>query len=174
MIDLLILAAEAAPQVGGIDLNLLLGGGGGATLAVVGSYVFRLILDRTVPSRSDSRASQSLVLESLSNMVKVLQEEKVADATRLESKQDRIDALEEASTKDYDLISELRTEITDLRNRLALKDRHIRILVLELRRLGAQVTGLDADAPVDDIEVTMNPNDIQALRTGPEVTPPTP
>lgn len=162
--------AEAAAQqeAASLDLNALLSGGGGATLVALLIWVGKLVLDRTVPSRSDSRASQSLVLESLSNMVKVLQEEKTADATRLEAKQDRIDSLEEASNKDYDLISELRSEITDLRNRLAVKDRHIRILVLELRRLGAQVTGLDPDASVEDIEVTMNPDEINSLRPGPD------
>lgn len=159
-------AAQQQNAASVLDLNALLSGGGGATLVALIIWVGKLVLDRTVPSRSDSRASQSLVLESLSNMVKVLQEEKVADATRLESKQERIDALETASTKDYDLISELRAEITDLRNRLAVKDRHIRILVLELRRLGAQVTGLDAEADIEDIEVTMNPADIKALRPG--------
>lgn len=159
-------AAEQQAAADSLDLNALLSGGGGATLVALIIWVGKLVLDRTVPSRSDSRASQSLVLESLSNMVKVLQEEKVADATRLESKQERIDSLEAASTKDYDLISELRAEITDLRNRLAVKDRHIRILVLELRRLGAQVTGLDQEAEIEDIEVTMNPTDIKALRPG--------
>lgn len=160
--------AEAATQTeaASLDLNALLSGGGGATLVALLIWVGKLILDRTVPSRSDSRASQSLVLESLSNMVKVLQEEKTADAARLESKQDRIDSLEEASNKDYDLITELRTEITDLRNRLAVKDRHIRILVLELRKLGAQVTGLDTEADISDIEVTMNPDEIKSLRPG--------
>ncbi len=166
---LFVAGAAASEQAASLDLNALLSGGGGATLVALIIWVGKLVLDRTIPSRSDSRASQSLVLESLSNMVKVLQEEKTADAARLESKQDRIDSLEEASTQDYDLISELRSEITDLRNRLAVKDRHIRILVLELRRLGAQVTGLEADAnAVDDIEVTMDPSTVRSLQSGPD------
>ncbi len=165
---MILFLAEAAAdqQANALDLNALLSGGGGATLVALIIWVGKLVLDRTVPSRSDSRASQSLVLESLSNMVKVLQEEKTADATRLGDKQARIDVLEDSATKGYDLITELRNEVTALRNRLAVKDRHIRILVLELRRLGAQVTGLDAEASLEDIEVTMDPESVKSLRPG--------
>lgn len=165
---MILFAAEAASeQAASLDLNALLSGGGGATLVALIIWVGKLVLDRTIPSRSDSRASQSLVLESLSNLVSVLQEEKTADAARLEAKQDRIETLEASATTDYDTITELRNEITDLRNRLAIKDRHIRILVMELRRLGAQVTGLDTDAnAVEDIEVTMDTSTVRSLQPG--------
>lgn len=126
-----------------IDLNTLVSGGVGAGVVSAVIYVVKLILDRTIPSRSDARANVTLVIEGLNNMVKVLQEEKKADADRLDEKQKRIDVLQEAAEKDYDRITELRAEIIDLRTRLATKDRHINTLVSELRKLGRSVTGLD-------------------------------
>lgn len=148
----IILATGTTASVGGFDLNGLVSGGAGATLAGLLYFVVKLVLDRTIPSRSDARANVSMVLEGLNNMVKVLQEEKTADAKRMTDKQNRIDQLEQAADKDYDRITELRNEIIDLRTRLAQKERHINTLVSALRRLGAQVTGVDlGDA---DLEVT--------------------
>lgn len=132
------------------DLNSLISGGLGATVVSAIIYVIKLVLDRTVPSRSDRRDSVNLVLDGLNRMVKVLQEEKIADAKRLADRQARIDQLEESADKDYDRISELRAEVIDLTGRLATKDRHINLLISELRRLGATVTGSD----IDDIQVT--------------------
>lgn len=158
-------SSSEAPSSPGLDLNSLLSGGGGALAVGLGYYVFRVVVDRAIPTRSDARASTSQVLEGLSNMVKVLQEEKIADATRLTDKQGRIDLLEDSADKDYERIRELRTEILDLSQRLALKDRHIRILVLELRKLGAQVTGVDdPQASSEDIEVTLSGEQAAALR----------
>lgn len=139
----------ASPVVGdgpgsfAFDLNSLISGMGGAGLLALFYWIIKLILDRTIPSRSDARANVTLVLEGLSNMVKVLQEEKIADSARLTAKQARIDILEAAADKDYLDISELRSEIIELRGRLAQKDRHINTLVMELRKLGAKVTGVE-------------------------------
>lgn len=154
MIELL-LAADSEAVAPVFDLNTLVSGGTGATLMAAVIFVGKLILDRTIPSRSDQRANVTLLIEGLNNMVKVLQEEKVADARRLTDKQARIDALEQAAEKDYDRISELRAEIIDLRNRLAQKDRHINTLVSELRKVGAQVSGLDLEDIGADIEITL-------------------
>ena len=135
-----------------LNLDSLVSGGAGAALLAAVIWIIKLVADRYVPSRSDARANVGMVLEGLNNMVKVLQEEKLADAKRLLDKQARIDVLETAADKDYDRISELRAEIIDLRNRLAVKDRHINTLVSELRKFGAQVSGLEL--PDADIEVT--------------------
>lgn len=143
------------------DLNTIVSGGSGAALMAAIIYVGKLVADRTIPSRSDNRANVTLVLEGLNNMVKVLQEEKLADAKRLEDKQRRIDALESEADKDYDRISELRAEIIDLRTRLATKDRHINTLVSELRKLGATVTGLE----LEDIEVSLTREEMDQMRT---------
>jgi hypothetical protein len=149
--------SAADPEIAApiFDLNTLVSGGTGATLMAALIFVVKLIMDRTIPSRSDARANVSLLIEGLNNMVKVLQEEKTADAKRLADKQARIDALEQAAEKDYDRISELRAEIIDLRNRLAQKDRHINTLVAELRKVGAQVTGLDLEDFGADIEIKL-------------------
>lgn len=156
----------------GLDLNTLVTGGTGATIMAALIFAGKLILDRAIPSRSDARASVSMVLDGLQKMVKVLQEEKVADAERLQNKQRRIDQLEEAAEKDYDRITELRTEVIDLRNRLATKDRHINLLVIELRKLGAHVSGIDmADT---DIEITIPADQLRKEReasTGDKVNP---
>lgn len=154
------LAAEVRPSV---DLNALVSGGSGAALISALIFVGKLILDRTIPSRSDARANVSLVLEGLNNMVKVLQEEKIADAKRLTDKTDRIEQLEAAADKDYDRISELRAEIIDLRQRLSTKDRHINTLVSELRKLGAQVTGLELD-DIDNLEVTLTTEAVRKMQ----------
>lgn len=147
-----------------LDLNTLVSGGTGATLMAALIFVGKLILDRTIPSRSDARANVTMLIEGLNNMVKVLQEEKVADAKRLVDKQARIDVLEAAADKDYDRISELRFEIIDLRNRLAQKDRHINTLVSELRKIGAQVTGLDLDDMTTALEITLPAEVIRTVR----------
>lgn len=156
-------AAETASTVG-VDLNGIIGGGGTAALIGIVYWVGKLILDRAVPTRSDARASQTLVLESLSSMVKVLQEEKIQDGERLKAKQARIDELQDSADADYDRMRDLRAEIVELRDRLAQKDRNIRILVLELRRLGAVVSGIDEDTEAEDIEVTLNPEDVRLAR----------
>ena len=153
------LASGADPSVGGlsIDLNGVISGGAGASIVALVVWVCKLVLDRTIPSRSDARANVTIVLEGLSNMVKVLQEEKIADAKRLADKQARIDVLEAAGDKDFETIGELRKEILDLRHRLQTKERHIQILAHQLRLLGAQVTGIELD-PEDEfeqLEITM-------------------
>lgn len=150
-----IILAEVAEGVGGItfDLNGIISGGTGAGLLALLYWVIKLILDRTIPSRSDARANVTIVLEGLSNMVKVLQEEKIEDAKRLTAKQERIDVLEGAADKDYETIGELRAEIMDLRRRLATKDRHIQVLVQQLRLLGATVTGIEMDP--EELEIKL-------------------
>ncbi len=154
MIHLILLATGVDPSPA-VNLNTLVSGGVGAGVVSGVIYVIKLILDRTVPSRSDARANVTLVIEGLNNMVTVLQEEKKQDAERLDEKQKRIDLLQEAAEKDYDRITELRQEIIDLRTRLATKDRHINSLVAELRKLGRTVTGLDlVDADVAVITIT--------------------
>lgn len=153
--------AAAAPL---FDLNTLVSGGTGATLMAALIFVGKLILDRTIPSRSDARANVTMLIEGLNNMVKVLQAEKLADAKRLADKRDRIDVLESAADRDYDRIKELREEIIDLRNRLAQKDRHINTLVTELRKVGAQVTGLDLEDFEGDIEITLPAEVIRKVR----------
>lgn len=153
-----IFMAEAAAEVGGItfDLNGIISGGTGAGIFALVVYVVKLVMDRTIPSRSDARANVTIVLEGLSNMVKVLQEEKIEDAKRLSVKQDRIDLLEGAADKDYTTIAELRAEILDLRRRLSIKDRHIQVLVQQLRLLGATVTGIEmAPDDIEQLEITL-------------------
>lgn len=161
LVDVL-LAAEPGGEGSIINLNGLVSGGVSTAVILAVVYIIRLIADRTIPSRSDSRASQALVLEGLNNLVKVLQEEKKADGDLLRKKQDRIEALEDSANADYDRIRELRNEILDLTERLAQKDRHINTLVIELRKLGAQVTGIDLDA----IEVTHTAEEVRRIRTG--------
>lgn len=134
-----------AASSGAFDLNSLVGGGAGATLIAVIFYVGKLILDRTIPSRSDSRANITILLEGLQSMVKVLQDEKAADAKRLTDRQSRIDSLEEESDTNYVRKAEMQAEIIELRARVAQKDRHITELVHMLTRMGARVVGLDAD-----------------------------
>lgn len=134
-------------------------------------FVGKLILDRTIPSRSDARANVSLLIEGLNNMVKVLQAEKISDAQRLADKRTRIDVLEAAADKDYDRISELRAEIIDLRNRLAQKDRHIATLVAELRKIGAVVTGLDKENSTSELEITLPAEVIKRHHSTPLSTP---
>lgn len=162
------LATAVPPSAFTFDLNTLLSGGTGAALMGVIIWVGKLVLDRTIPSRSDSRAHISMVLESLTGMVTVLQEEKTSDASRLQTKQDRIESLEAEADKDYDRITELRAEIIDLRTRLAQKDRLIRILVTELRKLGAQVNGLDLDDAEVEISITTDEKKTHKQGTGTE------
>ena len=144
------------------DLNGLVSGGTGAAVMAALIFVVKLVLDRTIPSRSDARASQSLVLQGLQQLVKVLQEEKVADAARLANKQDRIEQLEKAADRDYDRITELRAEVIDLRNRLATKDRHITLLVVELKKLGAHISGIDLAEM--DLEITIPADQLRKER----------
>lgn len=158
MIDI---AMSAAPGggAGGItfDLNGIISGGTGAGLFALIAFVIKLVLDRTIPSRSDARANVTIVLEGLSNMVKVLQDEKIEDAKRLLAKQERIELLEGSSEKDFETIADLRKEILDLRHRLQTKERHIQILGHQLRLLGATVTGIepDPDDDIDQLEITL-------------------
>lgn len=170
MIDI---AMSAAPGggAGGItfDLNGIISGGTGAGLFALIAFVIKLVLDRTIPSRSDARANVTIVLEGLSDMVKVLQEEKIADAKRLADKQERIELLEGSSEKDFETIAELRKEILDLRHRLQTKDRHIKILVHQLRLLGATVTGIELaeDEDFEHLEITIPPTTTRTHRSEP-------
>lgn len=148
-----------------LTLNEIISGGTGASIMAALIFVGKLILDRTIPSRSDQRASVGLVLESLTNMVTVLREEKIADATRLADKQARIEILEVSADKDFATISELRSEIIDLRHRLIQKDRHIQLLVTELRKLGATVSGVAfEESAVDSLEITLPPLEVRRVR----------
>jgi chaperonin cofactor prefoldin len=147
MLSPLVTAAAEKVSDAGVDLNSVVSGGVGVSGAGALLFIVKLIIDRTLPGRSDQRANVQIMLESLNNMIKVLQEEKIADAKRLEDKQTRIDALESEAERDYDRISELRGEIIDLRQRLAVKDRHINALVSQLRRLGILVSGIELDDP---------------------------
>lgn len=149
-----VLGADAAASPADLSLNSLVSGGAGTVIVGLIYFVVKLILDRTIPSRSDTRASTSLLIEGLNNMIKVLQAEKESDAKRLEQKQDRIHNLEQASDKDYEKIQDLRADINELRERLATKERHIATLVSELRRFGSVVTGLD----LEDLTVTHDPD----------------
>lgn len=153
------LAADPAPS-NPFDLNTIISGGTGATVVGALYLLVKAVFERALPSRSDARASIQLVLEGLNNTIKILQAEKATDAEGLRKKQDRIDELESAADVDYDRIRELRDEILDLQTRLSQKDRHINTLVRELRRLGAEVTGLD----LDDIEVTHSAEEVRRIR----------
>lgn len=170
MIDIAMSAATGG-GVGGItfDLNGIISGGTGAGLFALIAFVIKLVLDRTIPSRSDARANVTIVLEGLSDMVKVLQEEKIADAKRLADKQERIELLEGSSEKDFETIAELRKEILDLRHRLQTKDRHIKILVHQLRLLGATVTGIElaVDEDFEHLEITVPPTTTRTHRSEP-------
>lgn len=142
------------------DVNAWLSGAAGA--AVLGGIIWliKFILDRAIPKRSDARAQVSLALDGLKSVVEVLQEEKAADAARLEAKQKRIEYLESAANRDYDRISDLRAEIIDLRRRLATKDRHIAQLIYHLERLGVKVSGENGE----DIEITISEEQIREVR----------
>jgi hypothetical protein len=153
-------AADAADD-SGIDLNAFVSGGSGVGAVGAILLLIKLVLDRTLPGRSDQRANVQIVLESLNNTIKILQEEKTADSRRLEDKQDRINALETEAEKDYDRISELRAEIIDLRNRLGVKDRHIQALVSQLRKVGILVTGIELDGSETEISFTPNSSNPQ-------------
>lgn len=152
-----VIFAAATPDAasGALDLNALVGGGAGATLVGVIFYVGKLILDRTIPSRSDSRANITILLEGLQSMVKVLQYEKEADAKRLSDRQIRIDALEAETDTNHTRKAEMQAEIIELRARVAQKDRHIKQLAHMLSQLGARVVGVDSDS----LEVTL-PTDL--------------
>lgn len=152
----------ADPVPASFSLNSLVSGGAGTVIVGLLYFVVKLVLDRTIPSRSDQRASTSLLIEGLNNMVKILQEEKESDAKRLLAKQERIETLEVASDKDYEKIKELRLEINELRERLATKERHIVTLVNELRRFGSVVTGLE----LEEISITSGKH-AAPIATGP-------
>lgn len=143
-----------------LDLNALVGGGAGATLVGILFYIGKLILDRTIPSRSDSRANITILLDGLQSMVKVLQDEKTADAKRLADRQDRIETLEKESDLSYTRRAEMQAEIIDLRARVAQKERHIRELAHMLVQLGAKVTGLDDDT----LEITLPTSEVAKIR----------
>lgn len=155
----LVVSAEDASASGFVDLNSLVGGGAGAALIGILYYVGRIIVDRTIPSRSDTRANITILLEGLQSMVKVLQDEKEADARRIADRQKRIDELEHESTVSFHQRAEMQAEIIDLRARVAQKDRHIRQLVSMLTQLGAQVESLDTDV----IEITL-PAESEAIK----------
>lgn len=139
---------------GTFSLNSLVSGGAGTVIVGLIYFVIKLVLDRTIPSRSDTRASTSLLIEGLNNMVKILQEEKESDSKRLAAKQERIGVLEMASDKDYEKILDLRGDINELRDRLAVKERHIATLINELRRFGSVVTGMD----LENLTITHDPD----------------
>jgi chromosome segregation ATPase len=159
-----VLATPEATASAGWDLDTFMSGGTGAAIMAALIFSGKLILDRTIPSRSDGRANIALVLEGLNNMVKILQEEKLADAKRLADKTARVDALELAADRDYDRISELRVEIIELRTRLSTKDRHINTLVSELRKFGAQVTGMELEDMSSDLEITSPLSEVRRIR----------
>lgn len=123
------------------DLNQFLGGGAVALVVAIAYFVIRLLFDRAIPTRSDGRESISLVVESLNATIKIMQEEKSSDLSRLKSALDRADKLEADADVDYAKLNDLRSEVVDLRNRLARKDQHITTLVHELKKLGVSVLG---------------------------------
>jgi uncharacterized coiled-coil protein SlyX len=152
--NLYLLAAAADPAVpadAGIQLNDVIGGGAGATVFGLVWFVVKFVLDRTVPSRSDSRANVGMVLEGLNNVVKVLQEEKAAETDRMAAKQKRIEELELQATADDHTIKELKTEVFDLGQVVKRKDITIRTLVTELQRMGANVSGFELDTTVQPL-----------------------
>lgn len=137
-------AASVAAE--GVDLGALLGGGAGASILLAIVYVVKLIIDRTLPSRSDSRANISILLEGLQSIVKVLQDEKAADARRLADQQSRIDALKNEADVSYTRKAEMQAEIFALHAQLARKDQHIQEFINLLSQLGVKVEGLEADS----------------------------
>lgn len=137
------------------NLDAFLSGSVGASLVALAIWIVKLLLDRFVPSRADSRANIGLLIENLKNMVEVLQEEKRTDAQRLADKQARVDVLEAAADADYEKILELRTEVQELRKLLGRRNHHITILVTSLRQLGAEITGLEHEVTMDSLEITM-------------------
>jgi hypothetical protein len=152
-------AADPAPATS-IDLNALVGGGAGASLIGIIFYVGKLILDRTIPSRSDSRANISVLLDGLQSMVKVLQDEKAGDAKRLADRQARIDTLEEESDVNYVRRAEMQADIIELKARVAQKDRHIRELTHMLTQLGATVVGEDTE----HLDITLPASEVAQIR----------
>lgn len=153
---LFLTTAEVVPDVAAWDWNTAISGSVGAAVMGLLIFVVKLVLDRAIPSRSDNRASVTLVLEGLQNMVKVLQEEKLADSEVLKTKQARINTLEADAEADYNTIQDLRKEVTDLNSRLALRDRNIKMLISELQKLGATVSGIDLEAlDTTQLKVTM-------------------
>jgi hypothetical protein len=143
-LSMYVLAVDPTPAAeAGVQLNDIIGGGAGATLVGLGYFIIKLILDRTIPSRSDARAGVTMLLDGLNKMVEVLRQERAEDAKRLQEKQARIDFLEKESDLDFGRLNEMREDIIDLRARLALKEAHIAQLVLELRKLGATVEGME-------------------------------
>jgi uncharacterized protein YydD (DUF2326 family) len=155
---LLAAAAEPAATSAGIQLNDVIGGGAGATVLGLVWYVAKFIMDRAVPSRSDSRANVGMVLEGLNNVVKVLQEEKAAETARMASKQLRIEELDKAAEVDAATIKELRNEVFELGQVVKRKDITIRTLVTELQRMGANVSGFELDTTVQPIITYADPN----------------
>lgn len=133
--------ASSTATVPGFDLNQFLGGGAVALVVAIAYFVVRLLFDRAIPTRSDGRESISLVVESLNATIKIMQDDKASDLTRLQSALDRADRLEKDADVDYGKLNELRAEVVELRNRLARKDQHINTLVAELKKLGIAVLG---------------------------------
>jgi chromosome segregation ATPase len=151
-----LLAAPTPTPAAPFDLNALLAGGTGTIVVGAVYYIIKLIFEKAIPSRSDSRANITILLEGLQSMVKVLQDEKAGDAKRLADRQARIDTLEDESETSFTRKAEMQAEIIELRARVAQKDRHIRQLVHMLEQLGATVSGLEEDTliiilPAEDI-----------------------
>jgi len=138
-------AADPTPLLPAFDLNQFLGGGAVALVITIAYFVIRLIFDRAIPTKSDGRESISLVVESLNATIKIMQEEKASDLSRLKGALDRADKLELDADVDYGRLNDLRSEVVDLRNRLARKEQHITTLVHELKKLGVTVRGYRDD-----------------------------
>jgi hypothetical protein len=136
---------EAGASLPTFDLNQFLGGGVVALVVGIAYFVIRLLFDRAIPTKSDGRESISLVVESLNATIKIMQEDRASDVTRLQTALDRTDRLESDAAVDYTKLNELRAEIVDLRNRLVRKDQHISTLITELRKLGIAVIGYKDD-----------------------------
>lgn len=129
----------------GLDLNGFLSGAAGASILAGIVFIVKLMFDRLVPTRTDKRGDVAQAFDVLKEISSILRAEKKEDAERLQVKQARIDVLELESEKDYNLIRELRTEITELQKRLATKELHIQQLTEQIERLGARVIAGDED-----------------------------
>lgn len=138
-------AVDPNPLLPAFDLNQFLGGGAVALVVAIAYFVLRLIFDRAIPTKSDGRESISLVVESLNATIKIMQEEKASDLSRLKGALDRADKLELDADVDYGRLNDLRSEVVDLRNRLARKEQHITTLIHELKKLGVTVMGYRDD-----------------------------
>lgn len=135
------------------SVSPIVSGGLGSALTLVVIYIVKLIADRFVPTRSDSRASMQMVVDSLKQAIDTLAADKEADSGRYIKLQNRVDELEQEAARDYEVIRALREELGELRERLHKKDQSILSLVAELRKLGATVTGVDLETLTPEIKV---------------------